>query len=202
MSIIHNALRKVQEKRFSLWEKKEIADPFKDLNFELESLQTQAIEKYYAKKKKHTFTAALINFLGICAFLGGLYALCTSPLKDVAVEYFSAISAVHTGGSITPLETVSPQADGIGSGDSVIRSIIPINNQDMSHILPLAEVFPDMADHFECTGIIYDRIDPSCIINGHILRVGDVINGARILHIDPQVVIFLRERQLFSMTVV
>jgi hypothetical protein len=199
MSIIHSALRKVQEKRFSSWEKKEIADPFKDLNLELESLQTKAIEKYYAKKKKGRLFAGLINCVGILACIGGLYALYASPLKDLSLRYLAAFAAVSTGGDQVLQSSAHSVSD--ASGDSVIRSITPLNNQDISHILPLAEIFPELVDDFICTGIIFDKSDPSCIINDYILRVGDMINGARILHIDPQVVIFLRERKLFSMTV-
>jgi len=197
MSIIHTALRKVQNKRFKLWERKEIENPFKDLNFTLEALQESAIEKYYAAQKRRSFFTNGINIFAVCALLGGIYFLYSSPLKDLTVEYFSAIPAA-TGipAFSNPAGTTVPQTD------SVIRNVTTVNNQDISHILPLSEVFPELVGTLKCSGIAYGAVDQTCFINGHILSVGDTINGARILHIDPKVVILLRKRKVFSLTVV
>jgi|GEM_PF-2347722 len=41
------------------------------------------------------------------------------------------------------------------------------------------------AVNFELTGIRIDAEDRTAIVNGHLIRVGDTVEGAKLLEIDP-----------------
>jgi hypothetical protein len=193
MSLIHTALRKVQNKRFKKWDKKELDNPFRDLNRELEMLQTKAIEKYHTERRWITIIEKSVGALLVCALIvGSVYFFKSQFFRDLRAEFFSE-------------KLASPQIDSPALSSEVApvtRKRTTIHNQDISHILPLAQVFPELVDKIVCTGIMYDVYAPSCIVNNQILFTGDFILSAQILHIDPEVVIFLYQRKLFTLSVV
>lgn len=193
MSLIHTALRKVQNKRFKKWDKKELDNPFRDLNRELEMLQTKAIEKYHNERRWITIIEKSVGAFLVCALIiGSVYFLKSQFFRDLRAEFFSE-------------KLESPRIDSSSLSSEtppVLRKRTTIHNQDISHILPLAQVFPELVDKIVCTGIMYDVYAPSCIINNQILFTGDFILSAQILHIDPEVVIFLYQRKLFTLSVV
>jgi hypothetical protein len=44
-------------------------------------------------------------------------------------------------------------------------------------------------------GINYSRTRPSVLINGRILHVGDLVDGARVVSIKPQIVVVAKDGQ-------
>ena len=50
-------------------------------------------------------------------------------------------------------------------------------------------------------GILYDKSNPSAIINKKIVRGGDIIDGARVVQIDKETVILDKEGLQFTLTI-
>ena len=194
MSLIHAALRKVEKKRFKSWERSRDENPFKNLSFALERLQSSSIEKYQTKKRRKR----LVSLLAACTCVVALVILGFHLYFNVYLEQTGTREVIAQPAPSARAVTPSPQLP----PDTVIRNIRTVDNRDISHILPLAQVFPSLVGEYVCTGIIYDELRPAAIINGHILYEGDWINNARILHIDSEIVIMLRDRRPFALTVV
>ncbi len=50
-------------------------------------------------------------------------------------------------------------------------------------------------------GILYDDLQPAAIVNGHIVRRGEIINGARVTRIDKNRVTLEKDGSEFSLSI-
>ncbi|MBU4488893.1 MAG: general secretion pathway protein GspB [Candidatus Omnitrophica bacterium] len=58
----------------------------------------------------------------------------------------------------------------------------------------------EFISNFELNGIIYDADNSWAIINNQMVKIGDILSGAKILSISPQKVVLLYKEEMFNLS--
>ncbi len=213
MSIIHNALKKLQEEKHKKEQKKytfvKNSNAFKKMSSLVQEEQQRAIKAHTAEPTHHFITKIHYEkYRHLNIFINFVLFFVITVFIVAGNYYFfqNVFSFLHDINMrktmVANKKTIPSVPRKVESARIVKRSAVKVVDtssvKDNFDFLSLSNIF---SKKFICTGIIYDDVSPVTIINGAILGIGDTIDGATVIGIYPEEVIIRYKRKKFSLLI-
>ena len=213
MSIIHNALKKLQEEKHKKEHKTasqaHTHSDFMRMSALVQEEQQKAIhtqcaqpvhpivpKMHYGTHHHFSLVIYFILFLAITALIviGNYYFFQWSYTFVHDLNMRRTMVVKKNVPSVQPRKAESKPIEKAVSP----RHPLTTGKKDSFDFLSLSNVF---AQKFVCTGVIYDAKSPVAIINESIVELGDTIDGARVVAIYPEEVVIRYRKKKFSLPI-
>ncbi len=212
MSIITEALKKAEKERNKVIDSKEYLNKILGPQVDMSSYKKDVLDEQMPISHVYDDPMPVVNTVdwrpGRSLLISGILIIGTIVFLS-AMNVFIISSPDPYGEKATSGEAALPASNALQAETytTAMRSDINLIEQKatilgkMGRVLKGGAVTDEFMSNFTLNGIIYDTDNSWAIINNEMVKIGDVLDGARIVSILPQKVVLVFKKETFDLTV-